>query len=973
MSAMQVHVLGPLRVGEDPVTAEAPRGPRPRDVLAVLVARRGRPVPAETILELVWGGEAANLTVATVHTVVARLRRQFGPGLVRTTDAGYVVPPDVAIDADHFSELAAAAHEAGLEPSAREALCRRALELWIGTVTYDGVACDLLASEFVRLEELHRRVRSDLAESLLTAPQPAEAGAVEALVMARGLAAENPLDEEAAVLAMRAAYRLGRQAEALEMYDELRRTLRDELGVDPSPAARAVHARILAHDAALGARRLRPVHPAFRLPVVPSPTVGRAAETAAVQAALRAGRRLVTVCGPGGVGKSRMLADVGAALAPDGPVAHISLAAHAGLTAEQLAAGVSVSSGLPAQDADAVEGLVRSLATGELTILVDEAEWAPDAAAEVAAAVLRGCPGVRVIVASRTALSLVGEHAVELGPLQVPAADDCPAAIADAPAVRLLAERLHDRGLVADPDPARLDEGSRRILAEAVTSLDGLPLALELVAGAAASLDGLLELVRRPLDLASSQVGRDPRQRSLRRTLTWSVDRLTPKDRRILRRLAVFAGPFTLAAARAVCGVSERPGAQTVERACSRLAAQHLLAVDRSGSPVSFRMLRTVRDLLLEELRAAEELEAARARHLEWFAGLWRDVPLSDALIEHVGRTYDDHFYALAYALETGADAEVVDLTIALGRTWLFTENAATGMPWVERALALPRLTPTQRARLEVLRAGLATASDWTQDEIDSLAAALVSDADWSVQLGLTAAIASYVTGNVEKALGWLDRTRGIAETRATYHLPEVVATQAAFDAAADRPDDAVRGAREALARIGTTPSAVHLVSVVPKAGLALLDAGRPEEALDVLASGAREVEERFGVQPHATTLCNIGWAALGAGQPEAAADSFARMLLGPHGRAMSVGEAAAGLGAAHAALGVATAAELLALSECILASEGNVLPPTLASHVADAIALVGSDPGPAGLTVDLAVTRVFQLITPPVSSPARP
>ena len=111
---MQVRVLGPVRVGDRIETATAPRGERPRDVLAVLVARRGRPVPAEVVLDLVWGDAATALTPAAVHTVVARLRRQFGDGLVRTTDAGYVVPVDVGLDAERFTALASeGAEEAG--------------------------------------------------------------------------------------------------------------------------------------------------------------------------------------------------------------------------------------------------------------------------------------------------------------------------------------------------------------------------------------------------------------------------------------------------------------------------------------------------------------------------------------------------------------------------------------------------------------------------------------------------------------------------------------------------------------------------------------------------------------------------------------------------------------------------------------------------------------------------------------------
>lgn len=248
---MQVRVLGPIRVGGAGDLRE-PRGARPRDVLAVLLSRRGRPLPAEVLLDLVWGDEAPGLTAATVHTVVARLRRQLGDGLVETNHVGYLIPSAISTDADRLTELATAAQEAELAGRAteREELCRLALDLWQGSTPYDGVPDDLVLAERVRLEELHRRLRADLAEVLLASPKPSALD--EAMPLARDLWESNPLDERAAGLLMRTLFRRQRQAEALEVFDSIRRTLRDELGVDPGPSLRDLHARLLAQDATLG-------------------------------------------------------------------------------------------------------------------------------------------------------------------------------------------------------------------------------------------------------------------------------------------------------------------------------------------------------------------------------------------------------------------------------------------------------------------------------------------------------------------------------------------------------------------------------------------------------------------------------------------------------------------------------------------------------------------------------------------------
>ncbi len=936
-------------------------------------------MPAEVLLELVWGDDARRLTATTVHTVVARLRRHLGGDLVRTTDAGYLVPHDVATDADTFAGLVASGADHGASG------LREALDLWVGDTAYEGVRDELVLAERTRLGDLHRRARADLATVLLDSGGEAEA--LEALALARALVVADPLDEAAAVLAMRAAYRAQRQGEALEVHDTLRRTLRDELGVAPGRAVRELHARVLAHDPTLdhpsaptsepagdasATTRGRGValHPGRLVPVPASPTVGREDDVAAVLAALADGRRLVTVTGPGGVGKSRLLADVGAALQPHGEVVHVALGAHAALAVDELAASVAVATGVPLTGDDPVAGLVAALRSSTATILADEAEWVLGSAAELTSTLLAGCPGLRVVVTSRVPLSVVGERVVVLEPLPTPGPDASDAVVCASPAVRMLAERLADHG-AGPADPSAWSEDDLRVLGEVARRVDGLPLALELVAGAGARapLGDLLEVARHPLDLAGSEHGRDDRHRSLRDALTWGVGRLGPEARVVLRRLGVFVGPFTTAAARAVVG----PGAVDVERAVRELARHHLLRVERTATTLSFRMLRVVRDLALDELAAAGEVEATRERHRGWFAGVWRDAALCDDLVEHVARTHDDHLEALADALAHHDDVAAADIGLALSRRWQFVEASTTGVRWTTRLLVRPGITPVQRARLRVSRAGFLQGADWDEAEHERLRADLADDPEWSGLLGLVSAITAYVSGDHAMARHRIDDALEAA-ARAPYLLPEVIAAAAVFDATEGDAQAAVTGARDALGRLGSPVSAVHLVSVVPKVALALLEAGHAREALDLLTSAAHDADARFGIRPTNTTTLNAGWAALSVDDPHAALGWFRESLTGTQAAtaAPTVGEAALGAGATFAALGDPGAAELLGLGRLLLDGVGQELPPALESLVARAEEAVGVTPPPAGWDAGLATGRVARLVIGAGAQPAR-
>jgi hypothetical protein len=275
-------------------------------------------------------------------------------------------------------------------------------------------------------------------------------------------------------------------------------------------------------------------------------------------------------------------------------------------------------------------------------------------------------------------------------------------------------------------------------------------------------------------------------------------------------------------------------------------------------------------------------------------------------------------------------------------------------------------MTERQRARLQVARAAFRHGIDWTPDEHRRIAAALSDDPDWACQLGLVESITAYALGDVDRAMNRLGHCLALAGERARHHLPEVVATRAVLEAADGRHDLAVASAHEAEARVGASATAVELVTVLPKVALALLDAGEPREALDLLARSAEQAADRFGIRPTGTIAVNAGWAALALDEQAEALAWFARSLLGPQAfvTPAAVGESAVGAATAMTALGRGGAAELLGHGRWLLAEEDNVLPPSLAAHVQVAVDAVGVVAPPPAWTVELAAARVTQLVS---------
>ena len=345
-----------------------------------------------------------------------------------------------------------------------------------------------------------------------------------------------------------------------------------------------------------------------RVPVPLTETVGREDEIATVLDGVAQGRRLLTIVGPGGIGKSRVLHEVGGALAETWEIGYVDLFARSDVSVGGLAEAVGAA--LDVGELERCRTRSREWwppwGVGGWLLLLDEAEWALEPVAELVQTLLDRCPGLVVVTTSRVSLRILGERIVLVDPLPCPAEDAEREAVLAAPAVRLFVARLLDLAPeldVAGLDPALLGEVARRV--------DGLPLGLVILAGhgATRSQPDLLDLLDHPLDV--SAVTRTPasRHRSLRETLAWSVGRLGPEERALFRRLGVFNTVIDPQAARAVAAAVEADRLGDVDESLRLLVREGLLQVDRTSSGLRYRMLRTVMDLAVEELDAAGEHE----------------------------------------------------------------------------------------------------------------------------------------------------------------------------------------------------------------------------------------------------------------------------------------------------------------------------------------------------------------------------
>jgi predicted ATPase/DNA-binding SARP family transcriptional activator len=581
-SELQVDVLGPLRVTVDGATVGIP-GPKRRAVLVMLALAEGRTVAVDSLVDALWP-DAEDVGRQALHTHVSRLRAHLGPAGTRlqTRPDGYRLVAD--LDVARARALLTAARA---DPDAAFARLREAHALWRGPVLADLTDVAPIAVAVEGCAQLHREVTDALVAAAVDAGR---AGEVAGLAAAAHAA--DPLREPAVLLLMRVLAATGQAADALRIGREYRRRLVDETGLDPSPALGGLERDIAGAGAAAPAARTRPT---TRL-------VGREQQVAALHRLL-ATDRLVTVVGPGGVGKTRVALEV---------------AAQAEAPAVVLLAPVTDPAALPhalaaALHLDVVSGDVLAACAALLgdrpgLLVVDNCEHLLDAARDVVGTLLSACPRLCVLATSREPLGLSAEHTFRLTPLALPRPGQDPSAAA---AVALFLDRA--RRVRPDAAPADLE-----LVADVVRRLDGMPLAIELAAGRLStfSLVDLHRRLDRALDLLGGRPSGEARHRTLRATVEWSYQLLGVDEQRLFRYLSVFVDGIALDAAEQLAtdlGLADDPG--TV---LSRLVDASMLDAQFTDTGTRYRMLETLRAFGLDRLAAEGEADAADDRLRAW-------------------------------------------------------------------------------------------------------------------------------------------------------------------------------------------------------------------------------------------------------------------------------------------------------------------------------------------------------------------
>ncbi|MFH8371045.1 BTAD domain-containing putative transcriptional regulator [Streptomyces sp. NPDC018031] len=690
---MRYGVLGPLVVwngeGEPVKVPEA----KVRALLADLLVHEGRPVSAGRLIDDLWGERLPGNPANALQAKVSQLRRVLGPGRVVHQAAGYRLcldPGGDDVDAGRFRSLVAGARLAD-DPRARAALLTEALGLWRGPAYADFADEGFVKAAAQRLAEQRLAVVEEQAEARL------ECGDHTLLTgELADLVARHPLRERLRAVQMRALYLTGRQSEALASYGELRERLADELGLDPGPELAALHDAILRQDASLvpapdpatapapaAAAAPAAAPPATgggpRLPAPLTALVGRDRTATEVRALLDTAR-LVTLTGPGGVGKTRLAVEVASRAArdrgdhPDGvwlvefAGRHGDLADLVQLTCTVLGirddAPPGPASGPPGQDGPG-HRLTAALRDRRMLLVLDNCEHVVEPAAELVELLLRAAPGLRVLATGREPLGLTGETVFLVEPL------------ATADAVRLFAERAAAAAPGFSLDGA--DGETERQVAEICRRLDGIPLALELAATRVRAL-GVRELAARLGNrfrvLTTGQRGAPARQRTLRAVIDWSWELLSVPERIVLRRLAVHGDGCTLDAAEAVCA-GDGVAAEEVLDLVTRLVDRSLVTMVDGPAGPRYRLLESVAEYGLERLHEAADHDPVRGRHLRHYLDLAERAeprlrgPEQREWLGRLDAEAANLRAALDEAVRRAATAEAVRLATALCWWWL--------------------------------------------------------------------------------------------------------------------------------------------------------------------------------------------------------------------------------------------------------------------------------------------------------------
>jgi predicted ATPase/DNA-binding SARP family transcriptional activator len=639
-------------------------------------------VAVDALVDGLWGEQLPSAPRNALHHHIARLRAELGEASIVGVADGYALH-DARVDAVRFEESLAESRRELRDGDVRAVAdaVAAALDLWRGPALQGLTGKPWFDAEARRLETLRVDALEEQFEVALALGEHREL-----IAPVRAGVADNPFRERLWGQLMLALYRSGRQAEALDAFQEARRVLADELGLEPGPDLRRLQEAILAHDPGIAAvpvdRRRR-----GNLPAASTSFVGREDELAEVAALLNE-HRLVTLIGPPGVGKSRLAVETARSLQDefrDG-IWLVDFARAAGLEdAVRLLAGV-----VDVRGSDPLVRVASRLRDAAALVILDACEHVLDEAGRIASTLLAECAELQILATSRQALHVPGEVRAPILPLSGAAVD-------------LFLERARAApGFKPDVDDVALaGEISRR--------LDGLPLAIELAAARVnvLGLGEIISILERRAALLRDSPAMDPSRTALQSLVDWSYDLLHGDEKTLLHTLAVHRGGASLSSLAAVAATRNLSGA-TVAYLVAALVDKSIVSASFARGTARYDMLDTVREYALERLEGCGRLEVARAAHAEYFAApaeeAWAGLRGPDWLDyqDRLEPENDNFWAALAYA----QDARDPDIAARLGTLgWYFAlaERVSEGRRFVDLACSVIGNDVPAEARIELL------------------------------------------------------------------------------------------------------------------------------------------------------------------------------------------------------------------------------------------------------------------------------
>jgi len=705
MAVMRFRLLGRLELVNGS-GAVIPPGAVSRAIVGRLLLAHGAVVRRDTLIDELWEERETKDPVNALQVQMAKLRAAFAARGEDTRllfgHGGYriVLGPDDEVDVPAFEAAVRAGREhlAAAEFRKADGDLRLGLSMWRGRAL-EGLEARVFEAERTRLEDLRLGALEDAATAGL------ELGRAQELVPElKAVVSLAPLRERSRARLMLALYRCGRFAEALEVYETGRRLLKSELGVVPASELRSLHAAMTRHDPSLQGpdaasdrlslirTEVRPTPSEGNLSRPLGPFVGRRKDLNALCEVVDR-ERLVTVLGPGGVGKTRLTLEVCALVPPSrGTVWWVDLAPADDANVLAVVAstlGLSDTAVRPDQPPhDYMHRLTSFLAGRPAVLALDNCEHLLDAVAPLVATLLGRCPSLTVLTTSRAPLEVPAEVLYPLAPMPDEEAADL----------------FGTRAAMIDPSFAP-DETAMHDIRSLCRRLDGLPLAVELAAAHVRLLS--VRQIEARLDnrftlLTKGERTAPARHRTLRAVLDWSYALLDTTEQRLLTELALYVGGCSLELVEAATPL---PGADSAEllHVLAQLVDKSLLVPVSTPDGNRLRMLETVREYALARLREESWAPEAEERLMAWAARFVRDG--SAGISSRDQREWARRLTEESANIRAASDlmtarsrlAEALLLEARLGYFWFISGREEEGIDRLQRILRAYDATAGQR------------------------------------------------------------------------------------------------------------------------------------------------------------------------------------------------------------------------------------------------------------------------------------